>query len=516
MGAFDDQFGGEDNVPPQPTPVRASLGDPTAFPVEALRGKMRAVVGAIAAKAQVPIAMAAQSVLAAAALAAQARVNIVLPTGEVRPASLFLFTVASSGDRKSTADELALKPFRDREADMRVTFRERWHDYEIDLIAFGQAQANAKKKTDRADIREALKQAGAAPVPPLSADLIIEDPTIPAIHKMMADAPSLGLFSDEGAQFLGGWSMSEENASATGAHLSAFWDGKAIKRIRAGEKAVVSYLIDRRLSLHLMVQPGVAQKLFGNQGARDQGLMSRLLCAFPRTIRGTRLWAEPTEETQRIIQAYWDHLGQIVGAGMIFNKVEARELCLGQMVLTAEAREDFIRFNDHIERQIGPGGKLEEVADIASKLPHHAVRLAAVMAYFENAVDPKTGFQHQRAVAAGISSKTLASGIAVAQYYLSEALRLYNSGSISEDEENAADILAMCHAKGLARVGKQWLSQNAPKRARPAMVLDRALVILEQSGNFVRIKGGATIQHVEKGKEKFFREAWTVMKGEED
>src|SRR3546814_18443251 len=54
-------------------------------------------VHAIGDKVQCPEAIAAQSVLAAAALAVQSHVDVVHPaTGDTRPVSLFLVTVAAS------------------------------------------------------------------------------------------------------------------------------------------------------------------------------------------------------------------------------------------------------------------------------------------------------------------------------------------------------------------------------------------------------------------------------------
>src|SRR3546814_15418688 len=76
-------------------------------------------VHAIGDKVQCPEAIAAQSVLAAAALAVQSHVDVVHPaTGDTRPVSLFLVTVAASGERKSAADRIATDPIRLREAEL--------------------------------------------------------------------------------------------------------------------------------------------------------------------------------------------------------------------------------------------------------------------------------------------------------------------------------------------------------------------------------------------------------------
>ena len=68
-------------------PLYPPLAPAADYPVEAL-GPLAAVTKAIASKIQVPLALAGQSVLAAASLAAQAIADVVLPYGQTRPLSL--------------------------------------------------------------------------------------------------------------------------------------------------------------------------------------------------------------------------------------------------------------------------------------------------------------------------------------------------------------------------------------------------------------------------------------------
>ena len=512
-GIFDSQFGGAVSMPGQPIPIKAKLAEAVPFPVDKLSPKLRAAVEAIRDKAQVPDAIAAQAVLGAAALAAQCRINIELPTGEEMPCSLFLFTVASSGDRKSTADKLALAPVYRREADLRRAYQDEQHRFLIDQAAYKAAVAAATKKggSDRRAISENVTACGTPPLPPPTPMLLIDEGTIEAIVKLLGDAmPSLGLFSDEGANMLGGYSMGEERKTATTAQLSQMWDGKPIKRVRASE--VVQFLPGRRLSVHLMVQPGVALKVFADKAARDQGMMSRMLCAFPRTRKGERLWQDTTPEADAALRAYYGRLEQLLQAPMEFVDPMTRELRLEKVTLSPEARTLYVQFNDHIERQIGPGGNLEEISDLASKLAQHAMRLAAVIAYFENG--PRL-YRADRAgeQPAGISAQAFSVGIQLAQFYASEALRLYNAGSVDEDSDNAAALIEFIHKKGLKVVGLRHLSQTAPKNVRPAKVLRRAVEVLVEHGHLHRIKEGAHIDVA--GKQVFQREAYTVIVADE-
>jgi plasmid stabilization system protein ParE len=515
MGMFDGQLAEAVPMPGQPIPIKVKVADPSEFPLEALSPKLRAAVLAVRDKAQVPDAIAAQSVLGAAALATQCRVNIALPTGEVMPSSLFLFTVAGSGERKTSADKWALTPFYRRERELRAEYIEKAQAYEIDLAAYSASVAEAKRtgKKDRNAIRENLKECGKPPMPPPGPDLLVEEPTMQAIVKMMADAmPSLGLFSDEGAQFLGGYSMNEENQAASGAQLSQFWDGKTIKRIRAGEKQLVQYLVGRRLSVHLMVQPDVALKVFSNKAIRSQGLMSRMLCCFPKSLKGQRMWQDPSAETEQALHRYWSHLEYLLQAPMTFADEATRELRLDDMKLTPEARQAYIHFNDHIERQLGPGGALEEIADIASKLAQHAMRLACVTAYFEN------GHDHRKCVETGITANAFAVGVRLAQFYAAEALRLYNAGSVDEDSDNAADLIAFIRGREMVVVGHRWLSQNCPKPIRPAVKLGRAVGLLEEWGHLCAIKGGGHFTVSDRqgqSKELYERRAYTVVPAED-
>ena len=96
---------------------------PTApYPINALGGVLADAARAIAAKVQCADAMAAQSVLAVASLAAQALADVRLPYGQTRPLSLFCLTIASSGDRKTSADSEAMAPVRMREKQLREVF----------------------------------------------------------------------------------------------------------------------------------------------------------------------------------------------------------------------------------------------------------------------------------------------------------------------------------------------------------------------------------------------------------
>ena len=59
--------------------------------------------------------------------------------------------------------------------------------------------------------------------------------------------------------------MNDENQQKTVTGLCELWDGKAVTRVRATDASVVLY--GQRLSLHLMVQPIIAERRVGESAA---------------------------------------------------------------------------------------------------------------------------------------------------------------------------------------------------------------------------------------------------------
>lgn len=495
-----DDFDPPESITGQPIEFRPSVGDAEEFPLDKLPARLADCIRGISDIVQVPVPIAAQAVLGACAIVAQTRIVIEMPTGEIIPSSLFLFTVAASGDRKSSCDKRALAPVYRREKELREGFEDKQQSFTVAKAAYDQAVKSAKTgKKSRSQIQEDIEACGLPPTPPALPMLLVEEPTVEGIVKLLDEAyPSIGLFSDEGAQFLGGYSMQEEQQAKTGAVLSQLWDGKPIKRVRGTD--VTKILDGRRMSLHLMVQPGVAMKLFGNKALRDQGMMSRMLIAYPKSLKGQRFWREAEQASHDSVAAYQSRLANLLTGVFSHMDPETRELEFGVAKLQPDARRVWITYSDHLERKQGPDGELAEVSDLASKMAQHALRLAAVISYYEGG---------DNTVRDGISLAAMAAGIALGEFYLTEALRLFNAGSVDDDSDNAQALVEFIRKEKLHQVGRRWLNRNAPKHVRPAKVLGRALELLVEQGHLAEIKG--KVKCKARGEEFVETKAFTVI-----
>jgi Protein of unknown function (DUF3987) len=157
---------------------------------------------------QAPDALCGSSVLAASHLAFQAHADVVVD-GRVSPLSEAFLSVGLTGERKSAVDDAALWPHRKHE---RVLFDKHEVDkvtYQYDREAYDKARQEAvgRKRSRTVDEkRRALHDLGPPPAPPISPFLLCEDPTFQGLVKLLAvGQPSMGLFSDEGGMFIGGY-----------------------------------------------------------------------------------------------------------------------------------------------------------------------------------------------------------------------------------------------------------------------------------------------------------------------
>jgi hypothetical protein len=499
----DDDDGDGLNAPPPPAepprPLTRELPPAEPFPADALGSVLGNAAQAILDRVQVPMAIGAQSVLAAAALAVQGHADIELPIGRGsrRPVGDYFVTVAASGDRKSEADRQALWPIEKHEAVLRAKHGIALPAYINRKLAWDKAREVATRdgKGNVNAIRQALDALGPAPRPPLEPMLTAPEPTFEGLCRLfMMGWPSLGIFSTEGGQFIGGHGMSEDNRIKTASGLSDLWDGKPIPRVRVNDGATI--LPGRRLSVHLMAQPGVASGLFADERLADQGLLSRLLVAAPDSIVGSRIWHEEQPETDQAISRYGARLLDILEAPPPLREGTTNELEPRAIPLSADARALWIKFVNHIEHEIAPGGALEPIRGLANKLGEHAARLAAVLALIED-------------INAGeIRAAEIEAGIVLAEYYASEALRLHGASRVSAELILAQRLLTwLLTSWSEPAVSLPDIYQRSLNVIGDKATAAKVVATLEDHGWLVRIYKGATIA----GQQR--RDAWRIVRG---
>lgn len=478
-----------------PRPLHRELPPADPFPIDALGEILGPAARAIQEKTQAPDAICAQSVLAAATLGVQGLADVELPTGAVRPLSSYFLSVASTGERKTSADDLATAPVRGREMTLAAAYAQDREVYERELAVWEQEQRQVLKRgnTTAAEKRAALEELGPRPDEPLLPVLTCQEPTLEGLTKLFERGwPSLGVFSSEGGQFVGGHGMNQDNRLKTAAALSGLWDGEPLKRVRAGEPLAV--LPGRRLAVHLLVQPGVAAELLSDRLLADQGLLSRMLVAAPQGTVGTRFWREVSENTEQSLGRYQRRLSQVLSTPLPLAEATRNELSPRNLRFSPVARDLWIGFVDHVEARMAAGEQYESIRGLAGKLPEHAARLAGMIALFH---DP--GIEE-------LAEADLARGIELATFYAHEALRLFEVGAMNPDLTLAGRLLQWLQeswAEGM--VSLPDIYQRGPRTIRDQRTARRMVEILQEHGWLEHLPKGAEVDGTKR------REVWRIV-----
>ena len=322
------------------------------------------------------------------------------------------------------------------------------------------------------------------------------EPTFEGLCRLFATGgfPSLGIFSAEGGQFIGGHGMKPDDRLKTAAGLSSLWDGESIRRVRAGDGYTV--LPGRRASLHLMAQPAVADIWFQDQLLAQQGLLSRVLPTAPDSAAGTRFQRDEHPETDRALKRYGARLLDILEKPLPLAQGKTNELAPRPLPLSPDARRLRGKFADHVERELAPNGALETVRGLANKPPEHAARLAGILTLVRN-ID-----------AGEIASAEMAAGIALAEHYAAEALRLFGASRINADLRLARRLLDwLLNQWPEPTISLPDIYQRSLNAIGDKATATKLVRILEDHGWLMRTDQGAVVA----GQRR--RDAWLIVRG---
>jgi uncharacterized protein YecT (DUF1311 family) len=476
---------------PPPLPLVRHTIPAEPFPLEAFPLIMRNAAERMIEVIQSPQALTGQSLLAAATLAAQAHVNLMID-GRVSAASNNFLTIGESGERKSANDREANRATQERQKQDHHKAVAGHVELEADQLAWDATRRRIAndRKLSHDEIKTELEALGERPS--ASSDMrYTEEPTYEGLVRTFADGNlSMGLFSDEGGRFLGGFAMNQDNAVKTITGLSKLWDGDPVTRSRGGDGNTLIYNV--RLSVHLMMQPIIADKVFSDPLLSGQGFLSRCLCAYPESTIGNRPYKEMNLNNDALMIPYHDRMREIIeipypmgSAGM---GLEPRAL-----TLAPEAKRVWIAFHDHVEGLMKDGAPLRPVKGFASKAAEHAARLAAVLAFFDDTE------------VAEISPEHIEAGITLSEYYLGEALRLFNSATTNPDLLLAEKVLTWAQTPDRNGViSLTDLYQKGPSQLRTKAAAMRIIEILADHHRIIQVNGGCQVNG------SFKRDVWRV------
>lgn len=388
---------------PTPDPLPdATESTPQAFPFHGLGKMLGDAAMSIAEGVQAPDALAGGSVLASAALAAQAHADVVMPHGQRAPLSVFVVTGALSGDRKTATDAVASLPAEEHR-------REQAREHAAALAQFEQDRA-ARQKGDP-DIEK-----------PVARSLTIGKATVEGLHMMLRTQSHIGLFTGEGGELLGGHSLREDRRSAGLAWFLKGWGAETLDTLTRGDG--LSILLGRRVSMHAMVQPVLLRGLLVDPLAQGQGFLARCLVSEPGTLAGTRLFKPGNPTDAPAVQTYHAAMRHLLSRpARVHKHGDGCELDTRPIGMSMAAASLWIAFYNQIEAEQAADRQLQSARAFASKAAEHAARIAGIV---QIVGDPDASL---------VSVETMAGAIEVASFYIGEHVRLTGAGG--HDRHNA-------------------------------------------------------------------------------
>ena len=284
------------------------------FPIEAFTGRARAAVDAVCEKTQAPVAMCCQGVLAAMSTASSMFGDVKSINGSIMPMALFLMTIARSGERKSAVDALCNRG----------------------IHAF-QSQASKDSKGEKLG------------------DIIFSEPTYEALMENLENGPTIGLLAnDDAAGWFSSHSMSRENRGKTLSGLCQLYSGTTLSRQRVTK--ATKPLTGTSLTMHMMFQPYLLPKVYGDRELRDQGLLPRTLLSFPPTKMGKRPFQVPSEKAEADLEIFQRHCFSMLKnlqPNRRINSIDPFAHVNRVMRLSEAAKATLIAFYNEMEASIG-------------------------------------------------------------------------------------------------------------------------------------------------------------------
>ncbi|MFZ3583218.1 DUF3987 domain-containing protein [Loktanella sp. DJP18] len=439
----------------QPSPLPHAEPPPTPYPLNCLSTGLREVVAAITKKTQAPEAIAAQSVLAVVSLTFASRVKVQTLSSTAN-ATCFFVLVALSGERKSATDGWAMGGVNRTVLKLRDEFAQLIKEHEQTI--------------------KTLERDEAKPPRPVCPNFLVTEPTIEGAFKAISSgAGFLGWFSDEAATFFGGHSMSQEKQALTCGIISKFWDGAYFIRPRVTQEGD-GFVPSTSTTLNLMFQPNLIRQSFGNEFMLGQGILARMLPAWPESNMGKRRYRPSDASDDAIV----DKFQEATAKALRDNLEDPSERTLK---LSAGAFKQCVAFHDAVELELGRGGWAADISSFAAKAPEHACRLAALMTLFE---DPE---------ATEISEATMTSACGLVKYHLQQFKYLCIAGTNDDAVSHAQKLLDWLKSNLTAGEGfaTERILQTGPVPTRRRQTMDMALAILVQHDWIAKLPDGTVV-----------------------
>ncbi|HAV2163263.1 TPA: DUF3987 domain-containing protein [Enterobacter cloacae] len=454
------------------------------FPVQVLPLIIRNAVYEVSQNTQAPLALVAASALGAISLASQNGIDVCRFNHLRSPVSLFLLTLADSGERKSSVDKALMKPLYDLEEQKFIQYMRDYETWENNMQVFNTQQKALTSKLKSEIRRNKDSSATEAqlkalmenrPEEPVRYKLMFNDATPAAIKQFLCGQwRAIGITSDEAGTIFKGHTLNDLP------FINKMWDGStfSVERKCSPEQ----FIKDARVTLSAMLQPVIFRAYQESNGemAKGIGFFARALLCQPDSTQGYRKITSPVTSTEHL-PVFHQRLMEIITENMIRHDENKRE-CL---FFCPEAEQRMIEFYNKVESEMGMLGFLSDFKDYASKVTENMARVAALLHYFEGS-------------GGDISLIAVEAAIQIISWYVDEYVRLFSKQQEStlvgsEAHDLYCWIKEYCVRNTIPYLRKNTILQYGPNRFRNRATVSELLSTLYSQRKIMAAKRGKTI-----------------------
>lgn len=376
-------------------PEQETLPD---FPVDVFRADdIPRLIHSIAWVTQTPPDLAAQTCLSVVALAAsRAGIFVEWRPGVIEPTNLYLLTVLSPSEHKSSAMKKIVECLRDFEKDAMVAAAKKKASFEFQLAVLEEKISKARR-ANSVDLQSLIEQKLEL-TEPVRPRYILDDVTPETFNSIIAGNKALGIISSEASiidNMSGRYSKSGEGQ--IGPYLKT-WDGEPYSVDRRDRSELISGL----LTIGCTCQPAALLRMVDVvKGARGLGLLSRFLFSRPQSRVGFRSTDDDPLDSAAL-EAWKRRVGKILHMKPTVLK------------LSVQARELLRQWRGEIERRMRRD--LRIIEDWAGKVQAgQVVRLAGLLHVCREDARGE------------ISAETMRDAIRLGRYYIANAIKVFES-----------------------------------------------------------------------------------------
>lgn len=440
------------------SPILSDLPPAPVFPMKALGPKFKETVLALQTlSGGAPLELCVMVLLGAVNFAVQGLMNIRIHLLAIS-INLYLLGVGASGERKTTLMRLVRGPIDAMEDSLR-------RDFEMMIAELSQTKSN---------IAKAMR-------PPV---LVLDEASPSALRRLLYDSANgvLGLFLDEAGLLLNGYGMSKDLRTQMITMLSKLHDGESIKIVRNNNTP--SVIANKRFSMAIMGQWRSVSAFLGDKLCQSQGLLSRILVAYPKSTRGRRktYTAKELAAAEKVLDRYRSWMRGVLDCEPHLVPGTVNEINPPTMGLSAEAREILQRFSREMEEYCVRVGSEHPILDHVNKMPELAARVAATMQLFETGGAGTLGADH-----AGVNwvldADHMSRGVELIRFFIEEKERLIAPAPESRKREDAGLLLLWMREQGLTAFTRSEVYSGCNKGClRDKRTLDGAISVMMDYG----------------------------------